>query len=151
MAAQDDTIQKIREILESRPKGTQQQFRRLLKKQGIDITQSTISRAFSKLNAIKEYDENGNIFYRLPTIQDTGLMGSSTIGDFIQEVAKSESMIVIRTTPGAAHITARLLDEEQFPEIMGTIAGDDTIFISPRSNKLINQLHKSLSHLISNQ
>lgn len=122
----------LRRLLETGAASTQDELRERLEEEGFEVTQSTISRSLRKLGAVKAVDEEGRTVYRLslgeppppPTVQ-------TSIGDHILEVANNGSIIVLRTQPGSASLVARHLDHYQPGGILGTIAGDDTIFVAP--------------------
>lgn len=129
----------LRRLLAEGELSTQEELVRELKSQHFTVTQSTISRDLSRLNAVKARDADGRVVYRLP---DDLLIPPPPVTDMkglLVDIFHNESMIVIRTTPGSASLLARLLDQGKPEGILGTIAGDDTIFVAPRSIKKIPQ------------
>jgi transcriptional regulator of arginine metabolism len=138
-----DPVQRLaalRRLLEEGESSTQEDLVKELKAQNFIVTQSTISRDLSRLNAVKARDTDGRVVYRLP--DDLLLSPQPAVNDMkglLLNIDHNESMIVVRTTPGSASLLARLLDQGIPDAILGTIAGDDTIFVAPRSVKKIAQ------------
>jgi transcriptional regulator of arginine metabolism len=129
----------IRHLLSAEKSSTQEELREELERKGFDVNQSTISRDLRKIGAIKVIDQKGRTVYKLG--DDGGeknLMGGS-VPDLILSIEHNENMIVISTTPGSASLVARHLDISKPKGILGTIAGDDTIFVVPDKVKTIQQ------------
>lgn len=124
----------LRELLRDGEAGTQDEIATQLRKRGFDVTQSTVSRSLRRIGAIKVLNEGGETVYRLPeeatapppTIQ-------AGLGELIREITHNELLIVIHTSPGSASLIARHLDHVRPGAILGTLAGDDTIFVAPAS------------------
>lgn len=102
------------------------------------INQSKVSRMLSKSGAVRTRNATGDMVYCLPA--ELGIpTTTSPLKNLVLDIDRNDSMIVIRTSPGAAQLIARLLDSMGKAEgILGTIAGDDTIFISPSNSKKID-------------
>lgn len=102
-----------------------------------NINQSKVSRMLSKSGAVRTRNAKREMVYCLPA--ELGIpTTTSPLKNLVLDIDHSESLIVIRTSPGAAQLIARLLDSIGKAEgILGTIAGDDTIFITPVSCKEI--------------
>lgn len=104
---------------------TQDDLARELKEaQGIDTTQVTLSRDVRELGLLKTPDG-----YRQVSGTASGPDLAMVIGEFMQDVRTAQNLIVLRTSPGNANALAVALDKENWPEIVGTIAGDDTVLI----------------------
>ncbi len=127
----------LRKLLEAGEISTQEDLVRELKAQRFAVTQSTISRDLSRLNAIKTRDGGGRIVYRLPDDVMIPTPSGNEMRGLLVDIHWNESLIVVKTTPGSASLLARLLDQSKPEGILGTIAGDDTIFIAPSSIKKI--------------
>lgn len=112
--------QKILDLITAKNISTQEELNELLEKSGIFVNQSSVSRDLDELGIIKV-----NGFYSLPQIQNQanafGLVGLETAGDVL---------VIAKCEPGLASAIAVLIDRAKIPEIVGTIAGDDTIFIA---------------------
>jgi len=99
-----------------------------------NINQSKVSRMLSKTGAVRTRNAKQEMVYCLPA--ELGIpTTTSPLKNLVLDIDRNESLIVIRTSPGAAQLIARLLDSIGKSEgILGTIAGDDTIFITPTNN-----------------
>lgn len=126
---------KIREIVASREIETQEELVRALRESGFQVTQATVSRDIKELRLIKTPTGDGRYVYALPPEQP----GSSEarlrrmLPESFVAMDRAENLIVMKTLPGNAHAVAALVDNLEWTEIMGTIAGDDTILIICRS------------------
>jgi transcriptional regulator of arginine metabolism len=123
----------LRELLEEETLSTQEELRDKVEKLGFDVTQSTISRDLRKLAAVRAIDSFGRTVYRLPQDESAPLIAPGSLQDLVTEIVTNGSIIVIHTTPGSASLVARHLDHHRPGGILGTIAGDDTIFVAPKS------------------
>jgi transcriptional regulator of arginine metabolism len=135
----------LREILLEGKARTQTEIRLELEKRQVITSQSQISRLLHHIGAVKVVDNNGKTHYRLP--HEIGLIHELTskqektvIRQWVLDVTANETLIIIYTTPGAAGMVARILDLHRVNlNILGTIAGDDTIFIAPKKNSEMMQ------------
>ncbi len=123
--------QALRELLTSGFAGTQEDISEALRDKGIEVNQSTISRALKRLGAIKSSEGEGTI-YRLP-MEVSRASYTGSISDLIRRVDHNESLIIIRTVPGSASFVGEFLDHAKLEHVLGSVAGDDTLFIAPRS------------------
>jgi transcriptional regulator of arginine metabolism len=124
----------LRQLLSSGAAGTQDELREHLEKQGYAVTQSTISRDLRRLGAIKMIDDEGRTVYRFPSDGAvTAPLGRTALGDLIRDIVTNGMIIVVKTTSGSAPLIAAHIDHYRPGGILGTIAGDDTIFIAPAS------------------
>ncbi len=103
------------------------------------INQSKVSRMLSKFGAVRTRNAKQEMVYCLPA--ELGVpTANAQLRNLVLDVDHNGSMIVVRTSPGAAQLIARLLDSMGKAEgILGTIAGDDTIFIAPSSAEQLNE------------
>ena len=97
---------------------------RLLKKSNIKVTQATASRDLDEIGAVKGKGADGRTIYRLAEA------GKASTDDLALEIALAGSLLVLKTRPGAAQLIAARIDRANLKGIVGTIAGDDTIFIA---------------------
>jgi transcriptional regulator of arginine metabolism len=119
-----DRQQKILSLIQARPIGTQEDLRALLEKAGVPATQSSVSRDLEELGVVKHHGH-----YTLPRTNGRparGLLSLDHAGD---------CLVIARTVPGLASAVAVEIDGAAIPEIVGTIAGEDTIFIAVRDQK----------------
>ena len=134
-----DRFDILHKLLESGKSSTQEELREVLEQKGFDVNQSTISRDLKKLNAIKGTDSRGRTVYRLSENSAETSFVSQSVPDLITNISHNDSMIVIHTSPGSASLVARHLDMNRPADILGTIAGDDTIFVAPSKDFSITQ------------
>lgn len=139
-------IEALKKLLREGEASTQEELCKALHKLKFSVTQSTISRDLRRIGAIKTTDSSGEIFYSMPETNTTlPLNVSETLGRMVMNISSNESMIIMNTTPGSANLVARHLDSlKEELGILGTIAGDDTIFIAPAKIKNINNLIKDI-------
>lgn len=119
----------IIDIISQREISTQEELCAALNDLGFDITQATVSRDIKELKLIKVADNNG-YHYALPDapeLKDSHERMQRVIEDSVIALDYSENLIVIKTLPGSAHAVASLIDSAEWPDIIGTVAGDDTI------------------------
>lgn len=135
-------IMVLRQLLREGSASTQEELGKALKQKKFHVTQSTISRDLRRIGAIKTTNSEGEIVYKLS--EETFLMPtamSDSLGQMLLDITSNENMIVLHTSPGSASLVARHLDSMRSTlGILGTIAGDDTIFIAPASTKKISAL-----------
>ncbi|HZT36970.1 MAG TPA: arginine repressor [Bryobacteraceae bacterium] len=114
----------ILKIIRSQPIFTQEELATELRKQGINATQVTLSRDIRELGLVKTAEG-----YRQIAPQPAGPDLATILADFLQDVRVAQNLLVLKTLPGNASPLAVALDQEEWPEIVGTIAGDDTILV----------------------
>ncbi|AAX88207.1 transcriptional regulator ArgR [Haemophilus influenzae] len=147
----DNLTRAFKELLNQERFGSQNEIVDALKKQGFTgINQSKISRMLSKFGAVRTRNTKMEMVYCLPnelSVPNT----SSPLKNLVLDVDHNSMLIVIKTTPGAAQLIARLLDSIGKSEgILGTIAGDDTIFVTPTNDKPIAELLQNIQRLFEN-
>lgn len=135
-------IMVLRQLLREGSASTQEELGKALKQKKFHVTQSTISRDLRRIGAIKTTNSEGEIVYKLS--EESFLMPttvSDSLGQLLLDITSNENMIVLHTSPGSASLVARHIDSMRSTlGILGTIAGDDTIFIAPASTKRISAL-----------
>jgi transcriptional regulator of arginine metabolism len=125
----------LRRLLETGAASTQEELCEELGKLGFDVTQSTVSRSLRKIGAVKALDDTGRTVYRMPVAAPPP--AQAALSDLVLDIATNGSIIVIHTPPGTASLVARHLDHRKPAGILGTLAGDDTIFVAPASSEAI--------------
>jgi transcriptional regulator of arginine metabolism len=124
---------RIIQILEKSAVGSQQQLVELLAAAGVEATQATVSRDLEEIGAVKVRAAGGEPVYAVPDLPKDRVAPEDhlrrVLGDWVVEVATSANLVVVRTPPGSAHVVASALDRAGLPEILGTVAGDDTILV----------------------
>lgn len=130
-------LSKILEIVENNVIETQEELAEKLKELGMDVTQATISRDIKELRLTKVMTEDGQYKYSSIT-QNEGSLSNKLLSVFGQSYVSSDyakNILVVKTLPGMAHAAASAVDSLKWQEILGTIAGDDTIMIVCRTDK----------------
>jgi transcriptional regulator of arginine metabolism len=140
--------QAMRDLVQRRPIRTQQELAAALRDRGIRATQATVSRDVAELGLIKQTRE-GVLCYALPPrLAETEPSGEERLRDLLRdlpiEVHGSGLLIVVRTVPGSAHAIAAALDRARWPEVVGSIAGDDTVFIACRDRTSLTRARKRI-------
>lgn len=141
-------LEALRQILSKKGAGSQEDLREELLKLGFDVNQSTISRGLKKLRAIKTFSPTGEALYKLPEKEITPAIGAS-LGDLVVSITHNDFLIVIHTASGSASLIAELLDNFGKEKILGTVAGDNTIFVAIPSGKSTKKFAAELAEYFS--
>lgn len=124
---------RISKLLEEQPVTSQAQLVALLAAQGIDATQTTVSRDLDDLGALKVRLPGGDSAYALPELPKHQIAPDDhlrrVLGEWVVEVAHSGVLVVLRTPPGSAHVVGSALDRSGLDGVVGTVAGDDTVLV----------------------
>lgn len=137
-----DRKTKITEIINSGKIRTQEELLAILRKNGYEVTQATLSRDMRSLGAVKIHDVQSGFHYRIPTD------GKSNQTKPFIKVEASGQCCVVRTQPGYASAIASVIDKSSIPGVMGTIAGDDTILIIIRLDEDSRRIAESVESLL---
>lgn len=136
-------------IIKEKPVGTQEDLGEALKAEGVEVTQATLSRDIKELGLIKLPTPDGRYRYALPTdriLTDVLKRAERMFEDAVVSIDYTENLIVIKTTSGTAQGVAAALDELEWKEVVGTIAGDDSILVIIRKKtqveEVLNRLYK---------
>ncbi len=142
---------RILELIKEFNINTQEELVNLLKENGFDVTQATVSRDIKELGLIKVATDDNSYKYFAAAPPKHGLNTNRLkrlLQDSATNIDHSENLIVIKTLPGVANAIASCIDHIQWPEIIGTVAGDDTILIVVKPKEavkdIIEKLHKFL-------
>ncbi len=131
-AKSDAMIETFKGLLKEERYGSQGEIVEAMKARGHDnISQSKVSRLLSKYGAVRTRNARQEMVYCLPA--ELGIPSTrAPLSQLVLDIQHNDVMVIIRTSPGAAQLIARLLDSVGKKEgVLGTIAGDDTIFIAP--------------------
>ena len=124
---------RIVQLLEKQAVTSQQQLAELLNQAGVEATQATVSRDLEEIGAVKVRAAGGESVYAVPDLPKDRVAPEEhlrrVLGDWVVEVSSSANLVVVRTPPGSAHVVASALDRAGLAEVLGTVAGDDTIII----------------------
>ncbi len=133
----------ILKLVRSEPVSTQEELAQALKKVGIQTTQVTLSRDIRELRLVKTVDG-----YQESTPEEAGPQFSTLAAEFLLDVRAAQNLVVMKTAPGHASSVAVALDNEEWPEIIGTIAGDDTILAIAPDTSMATRIRKKLLVLL---
>jgi transcriptional regulator of arginine metabolism len=148
---QEQLVKAFKDILKTESFGSQGDIVDALKQQHFDnISQSKVSRMLSKFGAVRTRNARGDMVYCLPP--EMGMpTAKSPLKQLVLDIVHNNVMVIIRTSPGAAQLIARLLDSLSTTDgVLGTIAGDDTIFIAPSDVKQIEEIRSRVEALFEN-
>ncbi len=126
---------KIVELINRFPITTQDELLDYLRQEGFDVTQSTVSRDIKKLRLTKSLDSSGKYRYQAPSQNFSAAKNGffNLVDTSVVSVDYAMNMVVVKTYAGMAQAVCAALDSMQYESIVGTIAGDDTIFIVCKS------------------
>jgi len=137
----------ILEILLGGRAATQTELRRKLAARGIHVTQATVSRDIEELGLVKTRDGYGVADGSAPAASaQPGL--AVVLKEFVRDVRQAANLVILRTHPGTAHTVGVALDAAAWPEVAGTVAGDDTIFVATAGARQAGAVRKKImAHL----
>jgi len=123
----------ITKLLEAQAVTSQAQLVALLAADGVEATQTTVSRDLEDLGAVKVRIPGGDTAYALPELPVHQIAPEDhlrrVLGEWVVEVAHSGNLVVLRTPPGSAHVVGSALDRSGLDAVIGTVAGDDTVLV----------------------
>ena len=138
----------IRDIIETQAAETQEELAEALRSRDIQVTQATVSRDIKEMMLFKVPTESGRYRYAAPQQENltfTKNRLARLLKDNVTGVDSSENLIVVKTLPGSASLVAAGLDQSQWPEVIGTIAGDDNILVVVKPKAAVLRVVKRLS------
>lgn len=126
----------ILDIIEKQDVETQEELAEALRARGMKVTQATVSRDIKDLRLLKVLTPSGAYKYATADKAENGLSDRfiRVLGESLLSVAAANNLIVVKTLAGSANVAAEALDSLHWPEILGTLAGDNTILLIIRSN-----------------
>jgi transcriptional regulator of arginine metabolism len=127
---------------------TQEELAEALRQEGLDAVQGTISRDIAQLGLVKVRDEAGRLVYALPGAADLDRLSELTaaLRRWAVSLDSSANLLVVHTPPGHANALARAIDQARLPDVIGTIAGDDTITVIAREGVHGAAIERDLRH-----
>jgi transcriptional regulator of arginine metabolism len=128
--------------------GNQEELRRRLAAQRLRVTQATLSRDLQELRLIKTHDGYKSVA-ALPEEPAPLPPLARALGEFLLDIRPAENLLVLKTPPSGAQPLAAAIDGAKFPEIAGTIAGDDTVLIITPNKKSRESLQKKIEAFVS--
>lgn len=139
----------IRRLIRGRTVATQEDLRSMLADQGFEVTQGTLSRDLARLGARRASGTEGGTVYELPPEGSPAAPGLlEALDPLVRGVRDNGALVVVHTTPGAAPAVALALDQARLPEVLGTLAGDDTVFVAPMQAASASRLTRVLQGLL---
>ncbi len=136
MAGKTQRHATILRLVRRHPVGSQEQLRELLQEQGIEVTQATLSRDLHELRLVKTTDADGRARYTPPPEGDQLHPPlEQLLPALVVSLDGVGTLLVVRTPAGSAHAVGSAVDRQRWKEVVGTIAGDDTILIVARSER----------------
>lgn len=139
----------IRDIINQKPIETQEELAQELKSKGFNVTQATISRDIKELRLIKILTRNGKYCYAepdKPTLISDRLL--RVLRESIVSITTAENLIVVKTLSGAASAAGEAIDSLDLADVVGTIAGDNTILIIVNSKKRVNSVIEKFNEIL---
>jgi transcriptional regulator of arginine metabolism len=141
----------ILEVIRAHRVGSQEELReRLLEDVGIDVTQATVSRDIRELRLVKVPGLDGPAHYTLPEEWEHTPPLETLLPTLYVSAEGTRNLLVVRTMTGGAQAVALAIDWEEWPEVLGTIAGDDTILIICREDSQVDEVHARLEYVAGN-
>lgn len=141
----------IRDLLEQRTVRTQHELAAALRERGFRATQATVSRDVAELGLVKRLRGGVHAYALPPRIDERELSGEERLRQLLHElpieVRVAGLLIVVRTVSGSAHAIASALDRARWPDVAGSIAGDDTLFIAFADRNAVQRVRKRLLRL----
>ena len=141
----------IRDLVEQRPIRTQQELAAALRERGFRTTQATISRDVAELGLIKAGRSGTQAYAIPPRLREADTSGEDRIRTLLRdmpvEIRDAGTMLVLKTLPGSAHPLAAALDRARWPEVVGSIAGDDTVFVAFADRGSMGRVRRRLQGL----
>ncbi len=154
MKEKNSRMEALKMLISSQELGSQEEVLQALAKEGYKLTQATLSRDLKQLKVAKAASMNGKYVYVLPNetmykrVSSPMSAREMLMSPGFQSINFSGNMVVIKTRPGYASSIAYNIDNSDIPQILGTIAGDDTIFIVKKEGASEQEILRLLSHII---
>jgi transcriptional regulator of arginine metabolism len=141
----------IRDLVPQRPIRTQQELAAALRDRGFRTTQATISRDVAELGLIKVSRDGLTAYALPPRLVEAETSGEDRLrkllADLPLEIREAGLLLVLRTLPGSAHAIAAALDRARWPEVAGSVAGDDTVFVALSDRASLRRIKNRLIDL----
>ncbi len=142
---------RIARLLERQAVGSQQVLVELLAAEGVEATQTTVSRDLEELGAQKVRLPGGETAYALPELPTQQVAPLDhlrrVLGEWAVDLATSQNLVVLRTPPGCAHVVASAVDRSGLDGVVGTVAGDDTLLVVVAESHRARDVAERLSAL----
>ena len=142
----------IRQVVDHEPVHSQEALRKRLRTMGFNVTQATLSRDIKELGLVKRasdgaYQGNGGSAHAPQSPAAAAVALSRALGEFLLGLDVAQQLVVLKTGPGQAQLLAIAVDRAQLPDVVGTIAGDDTILVVCRDPRSAQSARATLDQL----
>ena len=134
----------ILQIVRSKEIYTQEELARELGERGLQTTQVTLSRDMREIGLVKTADG-----YRQLAAEKSGPELAGVVDDFLQDIRVAQNLVVLKTSPGHANSLAIAIDREELEEVVGTVAGDDTVLVVTPDSEAAAKFHQKILTFIS--
>ena len=141
----------ILEIIETMDIETQEELAEELKRRGVRVTQATVSRDIKELRLLKVLSENGGYKYATVERAEKGMNDrfARILAESIVNIESVNNLVVINTLSASANAAGEAIDSMKWSEVLGTIAGDNTLLIIARSNEAVETLMARINGLLN--
>ena len=137
----------IKQIITEQEISSQEDLAHALTRAGFDVNQATLSRDLREMGIVRLPTASGSKYSFVSDAEDARLR--ALLAYEVKSIASNESLVVVKTLAGRAQGVAELIDSMKHPEILATLAGDNTIFIAPRSVNSIDKVVEALKEFIT--
>lgn len=140
----------ILEIIESKDIETQEELAEELKRRNIKVTQATVSRDIKELRLVKALADGGKYKYATVERAEKGMSDRfiRILSESVMSIEAAGNLMVIKTISASASAASEAIDSMKWPEVLGTIAGDNTILVIARSEAVVESLRQRFDALI---
>jgi len=137
----------IKQIIANHTINTQSELASEMRREGFKTTQATLSRDMKELGIAWVYTPSGAKYMLNPEQEEERL--TTLIGMEVENIEANETVVIVKTLPGRAQGVAEIIDHLRLPSVLGTLAGDNTVFILPRSIKKIKTTIQALRDVLA--
>lgn len=150
MGTKNLRLKEIKDIISNRKISKQDDLLNILHRRGYNVTQATLSRDLSQLNVARKSTSDSGSIYFIPDENPFGISGSSEILYGARSLKFSKNLGVLRTLPGYANSVGALIDAKDYQELLGTVAGNDTVLLVLNEDSDRDEFIAILSEAFSN-
>ena len=140
----------ILELIRERDIETQEELAEALRKRSFKVTQATVSRDIRELRLLKALSPSGTYKYAVADKPENGLSERfhRIFSESVLSMAHAYNQVIIKTLPGSANVAAEMIDSLRWPEILGTLAGDNTILMIVRSVEEVDTVLRRIDEML---
>ncbi len=138
----------VQKLLNEGTVSTQSDICNILNDEGLNVNQSTISRVLRQIGAVKTKNARNEVVYCLPK-ESVPPSTHSPLANLVINIQSNDHLVVVHTSPGSASLIARILDHNiDKLNVMGILAGDDTVFIAPFAHDQVTNTHNAVTEIL---